>query len=287
MHTYNQFKNSELMVAGVGDMVRTIEKIAASRLHRMNEEVARLTSYATELERVLSYLSKSAEGTGHPLTIPKTDGDRVLVIVGSNKGLVGGLHNTLIALFQEHTDEYQRVVAVGRRVRQLLEEERVVPDSYFEASDEDVEADKVTAVSDFLFTSFTMGGWREVDVLYPKYLTLSLQEPVIERYLPFTFQPDTKMAGAFTSPLESPLPVFEPSRARVYDRFLDLYIRVRFYRLVLDAKLSELSARTIEMEHAATKADGMLAKIRHDFARERRANNTLKQLSSYQVSQML
>ena len=61
----------------------------------------------------------------------------------------------------------------------------------------------------------------------------------------------------------------------------------QFYRLVLDAKLSELSSRTIEMEHAATKADGMLAKIRHDFARERRAASTLKQLSSYQVSQML
>ena len=287
MHTYNQFKNSELMVAGVGDMVRTIEKIAASRLHRMNEEVTRLEEYARELTRVLSYLSGSGAVTGHPLTLPKSHGERVLVIVGSNKGLVGGLHNILIALFREHEHEYERVVAVGRRVRQLLEEERVVPNSYFEASDEDIEPDKVTAVSDFLFTSFTAGGWREVDVLYPKYFTLSRQEPVIERYLPFTFESGQEAQTAHLPPLQSSLPVFEPSRARAYNRFLDLYIRVRFYRLVLDAKLSELSARTIEMEHAATKADGMLAKIRHDFARERRANNTLKQLSSYQVSQML
>lgn len=287
MHTYNQFKNSELMVAGVGDMVRTIEKIAASRLHRMNEEVARLTSYAAELERVLSCLSGSGEVTDHPLTLTKNDGDRVLVIVGSNKGLVGGLHNTLIALFREHEHEYERVVAVGRRVRQLLEEEHMAPDSYFEASEEDIESDKVAAVSDFLFTSFTAGGWRGVDILYPKYLTLSRQEPVIERYLPFTFQFNRVAADTNLPPLQSSLPVFEPSRARVYERFLDLYIRVRFYRLVLDAKLSELSSRTIEMEHAATKADGMLAKIRHDFARERRAASTLKQLSSYQVSQML
>jgi len=286
MHTYTQFKNSELMVAGVGDMVRTIEKIAASRLHLMNEEVVRLTSYIAELERVLFYLAGSEEVTDHPLTIPKSEGERVLVVVGSNKGLVGGLHNTLIALFQEHAHEYQRIIAVGRRVKQLFEEEAVVPDSYFEASDEDIEEAKVTAVADYLFTSFTGGAWREVDVLYPKYLTLSRQEPVIEQYLPFLFQSD-KDAAHTISPLQGSLPVFEPSRKRVYARFLDLYIRVRFYRLMLDAKLSELSARTIEMEHAATKADGMLAKIRHDFARERRANNTLKQLSSYQVSQML
>lgn len=273
------------MVAGVGDMVRTIEKIAASRLHRMNEEVERLDAYARELSRVLEYLSL-AGATHNPLIVPRETGESVLVILGGNKGLVGGLHHALVARFNEHKREYTRIIAVGARVKQLLEEEHVVPDDYFEGTNEDVDSIRVTQISNRLFDSYRGGGWKKVDILYANYRTISRQEAAIEQYLPFTFQAELGQ-GEQTVPLDSPLPVFEPSAARVYDRFLDLYIRIRFYKLVLTSKLSELSARTIEMEHAASKADEMLGKIRHDYAKDRRANSTLKQLSSFQVSRMI
>lgn len=286
MHTYNQFKNSELMVAGVGEMVRTIEKIAASRLHQMNDEVSRLDAYAQELSRVLNYLSHAGAATVHPLT-SAGGGESVLVIVGGNKGLVGGQNHDLVSVYMGHAHEYQQVIAVGRTVAQLLEEEHIRPGTHFDGFDEGIAAPAVSAISDYLFDAFGKESWKRVDILYANYLTISRQEAVIEQFLPFTFPPAEETQKDPLAPLESALPVYEPSPSRVYNRFLDLYIRVRFYKLLLTAKLSELSARTIEMEHAATKADGMLAKIRHDYAKERRANSTLKQLSSFQVSRMI
>ncbi len=288
MKTYNQFTQSELMVAGVGEMVRTIEKIAASRLHQLNIEVKRLQAYAAELERVLNYLSTVRDVSGLPLLAKHDTGKSVLVIVGGNKGLVGGLNNRLMNLFIDHRSEYTHIVAVGRRVNQLLEEEHITADKYFEGYDDDIDQTKLIDITEYLFTSYPTSGWKKVDLLYAKYVSLSSQEPVIEPYLPFTFAlPHPKEDSDSITPLESALPIYEPSRERVFEKFLDFYIRVRFYQVYIEAKLSELSARTIEMEHAAVKADEMLVKIRHDYIKQRRMNATLKQLSSFAVSRMI
>ncbi len=287
MHTYSQFKKSEEQVSDVADMVRTIEKIAASRLHLMTGELAALDMYTSELARALSRLSVGKHFS-HPLLELHPNGNNVLVIIGGDHGLVGGLHLRLVNFYLDHTNEYQRVVAIGRQTKELLEQEHVHIERYFDGLPDDFSAQAISPAAQFLFDLYRDSAVSGVDILFATYVSLAQQKPEITQFLPFRFDRDA-LSNDEMLPTNSDegLPIYEPSRERVFQRFLEMYIQIRFYHTCLEGKLSELSARTIEMEHAAKKADDMIGEYRHDYVKRRRMDATLKQLASFAVSQMI
>jgi ATP synthase F1 gamma subunit len=146
----------------------------------------------------------------------------------------------------------------------------------------------VSRVTQFIFDMYRDAGISRVDILFAKYLSLAQQKPEFSQFLPFRFDREA-IAQNETLPKsdDEGLPIYEPSRERVFRRFLEMYIQISFYHTSLEGKLSELSSRTIEMEHAAKKADEMILQYRHDYVKRRRMDATLKQLASFAVSQMI
>ncbi len=297
MKSYVIYKNQTEGLRDVSETVKTVEKIAASAVHFLRQKVSTLDIYTAETERALSNLSKFYQKRGNSLLQKRKTGKRMLVVLTGDKGLVGGLWHKTINTFLKSVKEYQSVVVVGSKAGDYLKEENIPIAKMFSDFLDIPNEDQIRSVSNYIFDAFKNGGLSRVDILYPKFVSLSEQNPSFILFLPFEFSSmeiadsGEKNDGKDNLPKEIKImggkengegfPVFEPSKEKIFDELLQKYIGVFFHKIMMETKLSELSARTVATEHAATKTDDIIKKLRLDYAKERRRSVTQRQLESF------
>ncbi len=123
MKSYLNYKTSLCIFEDVLESTKAIEKISASYIHFLRKRVYNFNLYSQNLkdflERILLFLGK----TRHPFLKAGRNGKAVLII-GGDRGLVGGLWHRLINVFLEKEKEYLSIIAVGKTVKNFLEEEK-------------------------------------------------------------------------------------------------------------------------------------------------------------------
>ncbi len=308
MKTYLAYKNQVQGFQDVSETVKTIEKIAASSVHFLKQETISLNVYAKEIEKVLSRMSLFYQERKHPFLQERDDGKRALIILTGDKGLVGGLWHRTVSVFLENISQYQFVVTVGNKGANYLREENIkIAKSFNQISD--ISHQEIKRVSDYIFGKFKGGEFSKVDILYPKFVSLAEYQPSFISFLPLAFSVDSldqsnavgtgnqmfsfeaargsvirkegKSRSVAEKKVGNGLPIFEPSKRKIFDRLLQKYISVFFYKIVIETRLSELSARTAAMEHASVKTEELIRKFTLDYTKERRKTITQKQLESF------
>jgi F-type H+-transporting ATPase subunit gamma len=314
MKTYFAHKNQVQGFGDVAETVKTVEKIAASSVHFLKYRVANLERYEAEIEKILFRLSLFYRDAGHPLLKKKETGGKALLILTGDKGLVGGLWHKVINAYLSGAGKYREVIVFGAKGESYLGEERVaVAKAFFgpEAAVSVPEADgagtddafpafdsaageSVRRITDYIFSSFMKDEFSAVDILYPRFISLAEQQPFCVPFLPFTFSAIKGLVldkdnrrKAETEEVSSGLPIFEPAKKVIFGRMLSKYIAIFFHKIMIETELSELSARTVEMEHAAAKTNELIRKLSADYAKERRRALTQKQLESFAVHNIL
>jgi len=279
MKTYLVYKSQIQGFENVSETVKVVEKVAASSVHFLRQEVNNLDLYSQEIEKILSRLSLFYQKSTHPL-LQKKSGKRMLVVLTGEKGLVGGLWHNVINTFLTNRVEYDEVVVVGSKGESYLKEEGAPIVKFFPSSDGLPQEAEIKQITDYVFDKFTEFNFSKIDILYSKFFTLSQQEPVIINFLPFQFKLSSIEAGIG-------LPIFEPSKSIIFDRFLQKYINIFFHKIIMETKLSEFSARMVTMEHASAKTEEFVQKFTFDYIKERRRLVTQKQLESFAVHKII
>ena len=284
MKNYLAYKNQIAGFRDVLETVKTVEKISASSIHLFKQEVALLNSYIAAIEQSLNRLLDFYQEKNHPLLRQPTSAKKALIILTGDKGLTGGLWHKIIGWFINHRQAYQSIVVVGTKGKQYLSEENIPFVKWFPSPEDVFNSQDVQPIRDFLFEKFKNGSFPQIDVLYPRFISVAKQEAMVTGLLPFAFL-EQKRANQTKNGLG--LPIFEPSKKDIFNRLLQKYIGVFFQKIVLEARLSELSARTVAMEHAAAKTDELIKKLILNYLDERRISITQKQLEAFSVHKII
>ncbi len=289
MKNYLKFKGDIEGFQDVLDTVKTVEKIAAASIHDLKAQVQTLQSYKQEIAKTLDRFSSFRVQKNHPLLQKNKQGQKWLIIIGGDKGLVGGLYNHLINTFLQNSQHYQKILVIGQKINAHLEEEGVLPEKVFPAFSDLPTTEEVKAITDFLFSTFINKKFATLDILYPSFVSLAEQNPVTVPFLPFDIEEHQPagLVGQADLNLQPGLPIFEPTKQIIFDLLLEKYISVYLYEFILEAKLSEFGARTVSMENASGKTKKFITKLKSSFIKERRKNITQKQLESFTVHNML
>ena len=281
MKSYIVYKNQIQGIRDVSETVKAAEKIAASSIHFLKQNVSNLNAYAVEVEKALIRLSLFYQKKNNPLLQKRETGRKTLVILTGDKGLVGGLWHSIINTFLENAKQYRSIIAVGAKGEYYLKEEGIPIIKLFTCFFDVPQKEEIKHITDYIFNEFKKGIFSQVDILYPQFVSLAKQKPNLIQFLPFEFTPlkITNYNGREKS--GEGLPIFEPSKQKVFDKLLQKYIGIFFYKIIMETKLSEFSARAVAMEHAATKTEGLIQKLTLDYAKERRRIITQRQLESF------
>jgi F-type H+-transporting ATPase subunit gamma len=285
MKTYLKFKEDISGYNDVLETVKTVEKIAASSIHNLKLKVQTLQMFKDSLETTLHRISMFEVKNTHPLLASAENGNKALVVIGGNKGLVGGLHHNLANACVEYVGDYEYLIVIGEKIASFVAEEGLKMEKVFPHTGDLPSPGDIATWTSYLFGFFKEKNLEGIDIIYPSFVSLGEQTPKTVAFLPFRFRKHTSGEEPEMTAMDEPygIPIFEPAKQETFDWLLEQYIGVYFYEIVLEAKLSELSARTVSMEHATEKTKEFIKKIRLGYLKERRKTVTQKQLESFIV----
>lgn len=277
MKNYIGYKNQINGLQDVLQTVKTTEKIAASSVHLLKTDVNYLGIYSKHIQNTLTRLSLYHKNQKHPLLSENNHSPKALLILTGDKGLVGGLWHNLISSFIKGDAVYHSIIIYGAKGKNYLTEEKAADKKSFNILNKNAEEIKIEDLIDYVFETFKKEKFSTMDILYPEFISLAVQEPRFVSFLPFKFELENKIATENSIGL----PIFESSKEKIFDELLQKYTEVFLRKIILETKLSELSARTVSMEHATAKTEGFIKQAELSFVKERRRLFTQRQLESF------
>jgi F-type H+-transporting ATPase subunit gamma len=260
-------------------ITRAMKLVAASRLRRAQDAITAARPYAIAVSEAVAQVALRAGSEAHPLLERRTPERITLVLLTSDRGLAGGFNANIFRAVQRFIVEKKEpkdgstpareitLEIVGkkgrdyyRRRRQSITRETPAPTA---ESATHIAAEMAHVVTH----EFHEGRTDAVFLVYNEFKSAVQQTVVIEQLLPVAPPAGTTEAQA-SGVLDF---VYEPSKEKLLDGLLPMYVESQIYRGLLESVASELGARMTAMENATNNAKEMIANLTLQYNRARQA----------------
>ena len=280
-------------VRDIRTITKTMEMIAASRFAKAHRLASAAKPAALALEHILRDVLPSLGPGDHALLRPPSGGPAALLVVTSDRGLCGGYNSRVVAqvsraraeLAAQHSQV--RLVALGKKGMGMMQHARDLPkpDRLVTGMGEGSLFARAAALAGELMDDFTAGRLERVRVVSQRMVGTSIFRPEVATLLPVEVpraeagQHGAGIVSVRTDPAPetSAQPVqydFLPDRAGLVGALLPLAVRLRLYRLLLEASLSEQIARMMAMRSATENTDDMIRALTLRINRTRQGQIT-------------
>ena len=266
-------------VRNIAQITRAMQMVAASRMKRAQDAILAARPYSDELRSALGRVAAAAGEDIDPLLARRPVHRVGLVVVTTDRGLVGSLNSNAIRHVLRHVAERaaaegaERVeisaVTVGRKGRDALRRAGVPVKAHFAQFGDRPSFAEVTPIARLVSEDFLAGAYDEIAIAYSTFVTTLTQRPEIRRVLPVV--PETMGEEARESNDEY---LFEPSPEAVISRLLPHYVAVDIYRAVLENRASEQSAQMVAMRSATDNAHELIGELTLVYNKTRQATIT-------------
>lgn len=254
-------KDYNKKLASLGNMhkmTKTMKMVSATKFHRALDAQVRLAPYAAQLQRLLSGFTEAGSAARHPLCVPRTPVNRVLlVVVSSNRGLCGSFNHALHRLadrwIEENKDRYETLDAVScsRRATTFLRGRAPLRASYEELTANPTMT-AATQLADDLMRWFLEGVYDEIHVAYNHFVNAMTRQPRREVLLPVP-EPPAEETGVAPA-----LYLYEPPAASLRDALIPRAVRFKLFAVLLENAAGEHGARMTAMDNATKNAERLM-----------------------------
>ena len=258
-----------------------MKMVAASKLRRAQQQAEAARPYAERMERMLSALAASVQGSPTaPRMLAGTGADRVhlLIVITADRGLAGAFNTNVgraarnLARRLMSEGKTVKIITVGRKGRDYLRRElaaNIVGDISF-AGKKRVEFADVQAIG---MQAVEMLGRNEFDiatVVYNRFVSVISQTPAELQIIP----PLMTEAGPSEQGTAGAVYEFEPDEETILAKLLPRNLAIQLYRAQLDSGAGEQGARMTAMDNATRNAGEAINKLTLNYNRTRQANIT-------------
>ncbi|HUI70699.1 MAG TPA: ATP synthase F1 subunit gamma [Spirochaetia bacterium] len=283
-----QIRKRIVSVRNINKITKTMEKVAQSKIMKLNARFADAKTFRGNLLRLLPEALGAARGTSdaqealaaQPLTAPRPRGKRVMLfVVTSSRGLCGGYNAKVLAATRARMQELSRegreasLAVLGRKGLSFFRYHNQPVEIALGEIDENVPFLKLQSALDQVVERYLAKTVDEVDLVSTRYLTKIAQEVRIVRLLPFEFPTAGRSAPARTRTGE-PLYYVEPSRKDVLSSLVPMAVAAELFCSVLEAMLGEQAQRSFAMRSASDNADSMTKRLTRSYNRARQTQIT-------------
>jgi len=260
-------------------ITRAMKLVSAARLRRAQDAILGARPYANALAEAVVEVALRAGSDAHPLLDRRTPERLTMVPLTSDRGLAGGFNANVFRAVQRFTGEQQRATPpvremaleiVGKKGRDYFRRRKTAFTIGHELPGPTAEtAVKVAQeVASIVTHSFQNGRTDAVYLVYNEFKSAGTQRVVVEPLLPITganLRIPEGNAAASTDFL------YEPSKTRLLDALLPMYVESQIYRGLLESMASEFGARMTAMDSATSNAKEMISSLTLQYNRARQA----------------
>lgn len=253
-----------------------MKMVSAAKLRKAQDKIVRLRPYANKLYEILVGLSQSlADSEVENIYGRKSIPEKILIVViTSNRGLCGAFNSNVIkearrTIAEKYYEQFQKdnvwLLTIGKKgydyfrkqnVKILREHNEILNNLTF---------DNVSVLAESIMTSFALGEFDRVELVYNQFRNAAVQNLTNEVFLPVEEVTDGKMK---TQPVDY---IYEPSKEEIVEELIPKSLKIQFYKALLDSFVSEHGARMTAMHKATDNATAMIRELTLQYNKARQA----------------
>ena len=239
-------------------ITKAMELVAAAKMRRAQERVEAARPYADEITNVIADLFKRAPEYKHPYLEVREVSKRLVLLVTSDRGLVGALNSNNIRLALREMNESPSpasVVTIGRKGRDVmrrLRKELVADRSNL--GDRPSMGDVLPAIR-VAMEQYENGDVDQVDLVFSHFISAGRQQALVRRLLPVEVperEGTEELAADF---------IYEPEPKDVLDALLPRYVESQIYQAVLENLASQMASQMVAMRNASDNASDLITDL--------------------------
>jgi F-type H+-transporting ATPase subunit gamma len=234
-------------------ITKAMELVAAARMRRAQERVLAARPYSDEIRNVMADLMQRTPEYQHPYLQVREVRKRAVILVTTDRGLVGALNSNSIRLLLREMNTSTApiaVVTIGRKGRDVMVRVRAeLLADVTGVGDQPKMGDVLPAVR-VAMDAYEKGEVDQVDIVFSRFISVGRQHATLERLIPVEPPENAeKVAADFE---------YEPEAKDVLDALLPRYVEGQVYRAVLENSASEQAARMIAARNASDNASDLI-----------------------------
>lgn len=245
-------------VKSTKQITKAMQLVAASKMRRAQEATKASSPYTNAARQLLANLSSHASVKGHPLFTQRAVKTRLLIVIGSDRGLAGAFNSNLTRLYAQEliSDDKQGIknatITIGRKAAQFVSrlKDTEVLGSYQDLSDRP-DSGALHAILDTAKQKFIDGEVDAVDIIYTDFVSSVVQKAIVQRVLPAGANDDIPTTHSMDV-------MYEPSTHEVLDGVAYRLVGAQLFQALLDSRASEYSMRMMAMKSATDNASDLI-----------------------------
>ena len=257
-------------VTSTKQITSAMNMVATSRLRHAKEAANANAPYARKVIEVVQEVAANAgNGFQHPLLATHPDGKRLVFVVTADKGLAGAYSSNAckaaqaLAENKEDTDFY----IVGRKGNVFFKNRGYHIVKAQTGISERPQFEHARTIALELINLFQSGTYREVQMVYTKFISAISCEPQTEAILPLTMESEAPKGPHAEY-------IYEPDAETVLGYLLPQYLYTTIYAALLQSAASELSSRMNAMSNATDNATDLISTLNLHYNKVRQAGIT-------------
>jgi F-type H+-transporting ATPase subunit gamma len=263
-------------ITSTAQITRAMQMVASSKMFKAQQSTLMTRPFAQLMYRIQRHATTRAREFTHPLLEVREVRKRAVILVGTDKGLCGALNTNVFRVAAQFDPATTLFITAGKRASQFVAHthRQLVAEFTFTDSPRMSEA---RPIANFARDLFLKGDVDEVKVVGTLFINTLSQKAAAIEFLPIGEIKGLKLPGAESeADLASDTTefLFEPGPEAVLSFLLGLYLNVVIYRVLLEAKASEQSARMVGMKNATDSANGLIHDLTLEYNKLRQGNIT-------------
>ncbi len=252
-------------------IVLSMKSIAALNIQKSQHIIAHIRAYEDEinlyLTRILGYFPNLIQSF--------KEGDKVLIVFGSDQGLCGLFNEKLVSYIGDYIENFKGLIVVGKKLDDIIGHKK------FKVLPAPVDLEAIYAYAselvEYIAYLYEDNVIHEVYVAYNNFLGVGKYSPVFKRIIPCELEKEKHF--------EYP-PIVDISPREIFIDILTEYIFSNIYKAYLESFLSENGVRLMNMNNASKSIEKNIKQleIERNYYRQEEITNEIQEiLTAYKV----
>lgn len=284
-----------LSVKSTKQITGAMKMVSAAKLRKSQYYLSQSRNYIDKLENILRCLIinvfdeniyKRSVFFENP-EIEKEQKEKskyLLILITSNKGLCGSFNaNTnkkfLEILNEEYLDLWNKkrlhIYTIGKKGEEFLKLRGFYPEMTFHDLVDKPSSEKSFEISNELINNYLKGNYSKIFIFYNYFKNPVVHDFIIDQYLPIKVDIPKNQNGYYNY-------ILEPSLEGLLNEIIPLYLKVKFYNILLESVTSEHGSRMTAMHQATENAEGLIKELQimYNKARQNSITNEILEIIS-------
>jgi len=280
-------------IENIRKITRTMELIATNRFRKALNRATEAETFTRKIAELVADLGETSREITHPLLVRREPVRRTLLLVlTSNRGLAGAyngnvLRAALSRLQDNQTEGTETALEVaGKRGINYFRFRRMPAGATYTQFEDRPQYEEAEALADKYIKMYVQGSIDRFDVAYTQFVSSAKQVATVQTLLPITTADigrstasvrQTRPAAESGPPGKKGEPVpyeFLPDPRSILEEIVPVSFKVRLFKCLLDAAVSEQIARMVAMGSATKNADDLVKSLTRQYNRARQSQIT-------------